>query len=161
MRRRCWRIVSTSVTRPCRWKPATAGSWSACVSAPTTLELRAEVSLDKEAIRLAMFAHPGVKSVDDVRLFHTESGGPGVIATIALVSPDVDQTVVRATVAQVLQQQFGVREVELLIKDPGRHRDIHQNRAVHCERPNAGCVLGSRFGFRLARMCRGRLHSNI
>ena len=91
--------------------------------------------MDVEAIRLAMFAHAGVKSVDDVRLFHTESGGPAVIATIALASPDVDQAVVRATVAQVLQEQFGVREVELL---RAYHRDIHRNHVAHCGKANSG-----------------------
>lgn len=75
--------------------------------------------MDLEAIRRAMFVHPGVKSVDDVRLVPTESGGSGVIATIALASPDVDQGMVRATAAQVLRDQFGLSEVELLIKDPG------------------------------------------
>ena len=61
--------------------------------------------MDVEAIRLAMFAPSGVKSVDDVRLFHTESGELGVIAIIALASPDVDQAVVQATIAQVLQER--------------------------------------------------------
>ena len=76
--------------------------------------------MDIEAIRLAMFAHPGVKSVeDDVQLFNTEAGDRGVIGTIALASPDVDQYVVRATVTRVLQERFGIGEVVLLIKDPG------------------------------------------
>lgn len=75
--------------------------------------------MDLEAIRLAMFSHPGVKAVHDIRLFDAGPGGLCVIATIALASPDVDETVVRATLVQVLQEQSGVGNVELLIEDPG------------------------------------------
>ena len=77
------------------------------------------MNVDLESIRLAMFAHPGVKSIHDIRLIDADSGELEVIATIALASPDVDQAVVRSTLAHVLREQVGVCNVELIIEDPG------------------------------------------
>ena len=76
--------------------------------------------IDPEAVRASMFAHPGIKAVDgDVRLFHTAQGHLGVAATITVAAPDVDQETVRRTVAAVLQEHFGIDEVDLRFKPAG------------------------------------------
>lgn len=76
--------------------------------------------IDLEAVRRAMFADPGVKAVgDDLRLFHAVEGGVGVAATVSVAAPDVDQELVRRVVAAVMQEQFGISEVDLIFQDPG------------------------------------------
>ena len=59
-------------------------------------------NIDLEALRLAMFAHPGVKAVaPDLRLYRAVEGSMGVAATIHLAAPDVDQTTVQATTEEI------------------------------------------------------------
>ncbi|WP_394697340.1 hypothetical protein [Pseudoxanthomonas japonensis] len=74
---------------------------------------------DVEAVRLAMFVHSGVKAVDEPCLYRTSDGELGLSATVTVAAPDVDLAVVRATVEKVLEEQFGIREVDLWFKDPG------------------------------------------
>lgn len=70
--------------------------------------------IDLEAVRSAMYAHPGVKAVgDDVRLFRTEDGSLGVAATILVTSPDVDPGPVVRTLEIVLEDRFDISIVQL------------------------------------------------
>ena len=70
--------------------------------------------VDLQAVRLAMFAHPGIKAIDDdLRLFRTEDGSLGVMATIQVTSPDVDPGPVARTVQIVLRERFEIDEVRL------------------------------------------------
>ena len=74
--------------------------------------------VDVEAVERALFAHPGVKAVDNVRLYATSNGGLGVAADMS-VAAGADLAVVRATVAIVVAEQFGICEVDLKFDDPG------------------------------------------
>lgn len=76
--------------------------------------------IDLEEVRLAMFAHPGVKSVDsDLRVYRTSDGGAAVAGTIILAAPDVDQATILATVEKVLRERLGIDEAALLFKGAG------------------------------------------
>ena len=80
-------------------------------------------NIDLEAVRLAMFAHPGVKAVDnDVRPYWAANGRIGVVGTISLAAPDVDQATVRATIEAILWERFGIAEVALSFKGGGASR---------------------------------------
>ena len=75
---------------------------------------------DLEAVRRALFAHPGVKAVDaGPTLFQTSDGGIGVEANLTVASPDVDQRTVTTTIEMVLQQQWSIAEVRLFFKFAG------------------------------------------
>ncbi len=77
-------------------------------------------NIDLEALRLAMFAHPGVKAVaPDLRLYRAVEGSMGVAATIHLAAPDVDQTTVQATTEEILRERFGIGEVVLSYEGAG------------------------------------------
>ena len=74
--------------------------------------------INVEAVTRALFAHPGVKAVDDLRLYATGTGDLGVAAKMTLAA-GVDLAVVRATAAIVVAEQFGICEVDLRFNDPG------------------------------------------
>jgi hypothetical protein len=74
--------------------------------------------IDLEAVQQSLFAHPGVKAVEDARLYRTVDGA-GFSATITLAAADVDLATVQATAESILQAQFGIAEVDLRFKDPG------------------------------------------
>lgn len=75
--------------------------------------------IDLEQVRAAMFAEPGVKAVDDLRLQRAVDGAFSLTATVTLVAPSVDLAVVRAVIANVLADQFAIYEIELTFNDPG------------------------------------------
>ncbi|UTA55622.1 hypothetical protein L3D22_07420 [Lysobacter soli] len=75
--------------------------------------------IDLEAVRGAMFVHPGLKAVDELRIYRCADGGIGIAATLTVAVPDVDLALVQATVRKVLEEQFAVAEVDLRFKDPG------------------------------------------
>ena len=78
------------------------------------------LSIDLETVRIAMFAHPGVKAVgSDLRLYRTGEGLLAVTAKVKLAAADVDQATVRRVVEAVLLEQFGICEVDLWFEDPG------------------------------------------
>lgn len=75
---------------------------------------------DIEIVRSALFAHPGVKAVEEgPTLFQSSGGGVGVRATLTVASPDVDMGTVKGTILAVLQAQFAVSELILDFTDPG------------------------------------------
>lgn len=76
-------------------------------------------AIDLDHIRAAMFTEPGIKAVDGLRLSRAMNGELTVTATVTVAAPAVDQSLVRAVVASVLADQFGIGHVELRFKDPG------------------------------------------
>ena len=75
--------------------------------------------IDLDHIRAAMFTEPGIKAVDALHLSRATNGALMVTATVTVAAPVVDQSLVRAVVASVLADQFGIQHVELEFKDPG------------------------------------------
>jgi|LNAP01.1.fsa_nt_gb Co/Zn/Cd efflux system component len=75
--------------------------------------------IDLEKVLAAMFVGPGVKAIDDLRLIPFIGGKRQVTATIRVAEPSVDLDLVRAVIAKVLVDQFGIEQVVLCFKDPG------------------------------------------
>ena len=79
--------------------------------------------IDPEALRMALFADPGVKVADDVQVYRTPAGRLRLTATISVAAPEVDLAAVRATIETMLGTQFGIHDVELRFNDPGSPTD--------------------------------------
>lgn len=82
--------------------------------------------IDPEALRVALFADPGVKAADDVQVHRTPAGRLRLTATISVAAPEVDLAAVRATIETMLGTQFRIHDVELRFNDPGSPTD-HAN----------------------------------
>ncbi len=79
--------------------------------------------IDLEAVRNAMFVHPGLKAVDQLRVYRCGDGKHGIAATLTVAAPDVDLALVQATIRGVLKEQFSISEVDLRFNDPGPLRE--------------------------------------
>ena len=75
--------------------------------------------IDLEQVRAAMFADPGVKAVEGLRLLRTANGEHAISANVTVAASSVDLDLVRAVIAAVLADQFAIDQVELTFDDPG------------------------------------------